>query len=82
MLRPSSGNSRRGFPVLVRGQLFYDNKHLVNSDPDDVKPRQPKRFSLWEIHPVTEFHVCVTVDNDCDPKDLAQWEPLENMEEN
>jgi hypothetical protein len=74
-------------PVFVRVSHptafnFYDNKRLVNSDPDDVKPKQPKRFSLWEIHPVIAFHVCVTADNDCDPKDLVQWQPLENVEEN
>jgi hypothetical protein len=59
--------ARQGLPVLVRGQLFYDNKHLVNSDPDDIKPRQPKRFSLWEIHPITEFYVCISEENKCDP---------------
>ena len=51
--------AREKRPVLVRGQLFYDNKHEGNDDPDDVKAGQPKPFSLWEIHPVTEFHVCM-----------------------
>jgi hypothetical protein len=53
--------------VTVRGQLFYDNKHLVNDDPDDVVPRQPKRHSLWEIHPVTEFLVCMSANKKCGP---------------
>jgi hypothetical protein len=72
--------AKKQLPVLVRGQFFYDNKHVVNSDPDDIKPGQPKRFSLWEIHPVTEFYVCLKVGTNCDPKDIAQWEPLEKVE--
>ena len=47
-------------PVIIRGQLFYDNKHEVNDDPDENKPGQPKRHSLWEIHPVTELLACPT----------------------
>ncbi len=28
--------------VLIRGQLLYDNMHLVNDDPDSVRGEQPK----------------------------------------
>jgi hypothetical protein len=64
--------------VTVRGQLFYDNKHLVNDDPDDVVPRQPKRHSLWEIHPVTEFLVCMSANKKCGPNS-QQWRKLEQV---
>ena len=74
------GVAREDLPVLVRGQLFYDNKHWVNSDPDDIKPKEPKRFSLWEIHPVTAFYVCTRGENECNPQDITQWEPLEKMD--
>jgi len=67
-------------PIIVRGRLFYDNKHKVNSDSEQDNG-QPKRFTLWEIHPVTEFHVCVRADRKCGdtlakPKD---WKRLEDF---
>ena len=63
--------ARDQLQVLVRGQLMYDNKHVVNKDPQNDN-RQPKRFSLWEVHPVTEFYVCRR--NSCASDDLTQWE--------
>lgn len=68
-------------PVVVRGQLFYDNKHRVNDDPDDVLGGEPKRASLWEIHPVTEFFVCIAVNKKCnvDRLNTKQWVRLENL---
>jgi hypothetical protein len=74
-LKRTARQSRR---VIVRGQLFYDNKHLVNDDPDDVVPRQPKLHSLWEIHPVTEFLVCMAANKKCGPKS-QQWRKLEQV---
>jgi len=44
--------------VRVRGQLFFDNHHYVNDDENKPMGGQPKRMSLWEIHPVTQFDVC------------------------
>lgn len=75
--------TREGRPVLVRGQLFYDNPHEVNDDPNDVKAGQPKRFSLWEVHPVTEFQVCMTASKKCDPKKVKepQWKRLEKVKD-
>ena len=72
--------AKNGVPVLVRGQLLYDNKHRVNDDPDKPLGRQPKRFSLWEVHPVTEFYSCDAPDKNCDPKDIAQWKLLGKVE--
>jgi hypothetical protein len=46
--------------VRVRGSLFYDNKHSINDDEDNPMGGQPPRFSLWEVHPITEFDVCTT----------------------
>ncbi len=61
--------------VLLIGGLTYDNEHLVNDNPASPKSGQPKRFSLWEIHPVTAFYVCPAGDG-CDPAQLGQWQTL------
>jgi len=60
--------------VLVVGGLTYDNEHLVNDDPAHPNGTQPKRISLWEIHPVTEFYVCET--EPCDPAQHTAWTTL------
>jgi hypothetical protein len=61
--------------VLVVGQLFYDEKHLVNDDPSIPRSGQPQRFSLFEIHPITAFMICQT-GNQCDANDPSGWTPL------
>jgi hypothetical protein len=73
--------AREERPVLVRGQLFYDNMHLVNDDPDDVAASEPKRFSLWEVHPVTQFLVCMMANKRCNRKNITsqQWKRLEQV---
>ena len=38
--------------VLAVGGLTYDNEHQVNSDKNHPRGPNPKRMSLWEIHPV------------------------------
>jgi hypothetical protein len=60
--------------VLVVGGLTYDNEHLVNDDSAHPKSGQPKRESLWEIHPITEFYVCDAAT--CDPANHAEWTTL------
>jgi hypothetical protein len=62
--------------VMVTGALFYDNFHLVNGDPNDPKRGQPRRFSLWEVHPITGFVVCTKLDNSCDPSQPSDWAPI------
>jgi hypothetical protein len=50
-----------GKPVRIKGQLFYDNSHTpctATSRPN------PKRASLWEIHPVYSIEVCQMSDLD------------------
>ena len=80
--RPAGWNSTTlnrlaGKQVLLVGGLTYDNEHVVNDNPASPKSGQPKRFSLWEIHPITEFYVCPAGDG-CDPAVLGQWTTLEN----
>jgi hypothetical protein len=65
-----------GSKVLVRGQLLYDNKHRVNDDPNDPQGTQPKRFTIWEIHPITAIFVCGLPTNDCDATKEADWLPV------
>lgn len=63
-----------GKRLLIRGGLFYDSIHIVNTREDPSS--QPKRFTLWEIHPITAVFVCKRADNNCDPETAADWDPL------
>ena len=64
----------RGKVLLIEGGLFYDNLHFVNSDPSNPVHNQPKRFSLWEIHPITSVKVCRNETADqCDPSRDSDW---------
>jgi hypothetical protein len=78
--RPSNWTSSdvetlRGKVLLIEGGLFYDNLHFANGDANNPIPDQPKRFSLWEIHPVTSVRVCkdATV-GQCDPDRASDWD--------
>jgi len=64
----------RGNVLLIEGGLFYDNLHFSNGDASNPLAGQPKRFSLWEIHPVTSVKVCKkkTVSR-CDPDRGSDW---------
>lgn len=63
--------------VLIDGQLFYDNLHNVNTEGKDNG--DPKRFSLFEVHPITKFMVCTAEGGACDPNNPDQWKPLEDV---
>jgi len=64
----------RGKVLLIEGGLFYDNLHFANGDENNPIPGQPKRFSLWEIHPVTSLKVCKkTTVSQCDPNRASNW---------
>ena len=60
--------------VWIEGNLFYDSVHRVNADPNNPIGGQPKRFSLWEVHPVTKFLVCEKAT--CNADDEQDWSPL------
>ncbi|HXB55417.1 MAG TPA: hypothetical protein VN461_11575 [Vicinamibacteria bacterium] len=62
-----------GTKLLVRGQLMYDNIHTVNDDPSHTQGGQPKRFTLWEVHPISAIFECAVPSNDCDPAREADW---------
>jgi hypothetical protein len=70
-------NERR--MVLITGQLLYDNLHRVRTDPEEPANGQPARFSLFEIHPITAFSVCLEADKQCDRTDATKWETLEKF---
>ena len=65
-----------GKPVRIRGQLFYDNSHTPCSGSS--RPN-PKRASLWEIHPVYSLDVCQlgSLDACRNSNNPADWVPLE-----
>lgn len=65
--------------VMVIGGLFYDNEHLVNTNPAKPLTGHSKRFSIWEIHPVTQFFVCSRVNNSCTKTSMNGWIPLESF---
>jgi Bacterial SH3 domain len=62
--------------VMATGGLLYDNLHRVNADPNHPQGGEPRRFSLWEIHPITQFMVCTKMDSSCDPSHAGDWTPL------
>jgi hypothetical protein len=43
--------------VRVTGQLFFDSSHVPCSQGKEVRTN-PRRISLWEIHPIYKFEVC------------------------
>ena len=65
---------KQGKCLLIRGGLFYDSIHVVNTDPNETG--QPKRFTVWELHPVTAVLVCAKPNNQCDVNTPADWQPL------
>ena len=57
--------------VLAFGSLTYDNEHILKHVNG-----QPKRMSLWELHPVLEFFVCPSGKH-CNEKDKTdKWQQL------
>jgi hypothetical protein len=65
-----------GHPIRVQGHLFYDGSHTpctASSRPN------PKRKSLWEVHPVYSFDVCSgSTIQECQSSS-AEWTPLEKV---
>ena len=67
--------------VLIAGALFFDNIHVVNRDPATPISNQPRRVSVWELHPVSHFFVCNKTNSKCNTNNLAEWTPLEDFVE-
>lgn len=57
--------------VRVTGQLFFDSSHFPCNYPG-ASESDPKRVSLWEIHPIYMFEVCP---GDCSSG--TGWVPLD-----
>ena len=80
--RPSSWTDKslmaiKQHPVKLRGPLFYDDAHTpctATSRPN------PKRASLWEIHPLYSIQVCRLLDLDqCrNSTNASDWVALED----
>ena len=65
-----------GHPIRVKGHLFYDGSHspcTATSRPN------PKRASLWEVHPVYSFEVCSQDSIAACQASTAEWTPLEKV---
>ncbi len=67
-LATASGKSM----VRVTGQLFFDSSHFPCENGQGLGSN-PKRTSLWEIHPIYKFDVCAA--GDCSAG--GQWTPLD-----
>lgn len=60
-------------PVRVTGHLFFDSSHVPCTRGQGA-PGNPKRFSLWEVHPIYKMEVCTdNCDGDGTWVDLADW---------
>jgi hypothetical protein len=68
---------QQGRLVMIAGAIFYDNAHVVNADRENPLQGQPRRFSLWEVHPITQFFFCVKASNNCNPNNASDWKALE-----
>ena len=71
---------REGKKVMVVGGLFYDNEHLIYNKPEPVLHGHSKRFTIWEIHPVTKFFICNRPDNSCNETSMNGWVALEKFQ--
>src|SRR5262249_42753876 len=68
-------NSAGKHPVRVRGPLFFDGAHTPCRGS---KRASPARQSVWEIHPVYSFDVCMkTSIEGCRYAGEDAWVPVE-----
>jgi hypothetical protein len=62
-------------PVRITGPLFFDSSHQPCRNG---KRPNPKRISVWEIHPIYQFEVCKDKTlTACDVRNASQWIPLD-----
>lgn len=66
--------ARAQLPVRVTGHLYFDSSHFPCANGQPAGAGNPKRISLWEVHPIYKFEVCTA---DCDGAGtwvtLDQW---------
>ncbi len=63
--------ARAKLEVRITGQLFFDSSHFSCQEGQGVR-ENPKRASLWEIHPIYKFEICK---GDCTSK--GEWISLD-----
>jgi hypothetical protein len=63
--------AKAGALVRITGQQFFDSSHVPCKNGAPVGSN-PKRVSLWEIHPIYAFEVCI---KKC--SGAGQWQSLE-----
>jgi len=68
--------AKANLPVRVTGQLYFDSSHFPCKGGVGVGAGNPKRKSLWEIHPIYKFEVCTA---DCDGE--GTWVTLDKWAE-
>jgi len=69
-------NATTGHPVRISGQLFFDGSHspcTATSRPN------PKRASVWEIHPVYSVEVCSQTTIAACQSSTAKWTRLSEL---
>ena len=65
------------YPLRITGQLFFDASHVPCKRLTPVGSN-PKRQSLWEIHPIYAIEVCSqTTLAACSADDDSVWTPLD-----
>jgi hypothetical protein len=71
------------YPVRVTGPLFFDDSHepcTISATGKITKTANPKRSSLWEIHPVYSLEICSNIDPaECDVNSTSKtvWIPYD-----
>ncbi|HEX7956877.1 MAG TPA: hypothetical protein VF508_08050 [Pyrinomonadaceae bacterium] len=64
--------ARAQLPVRVTGQLYFDSSHFPCANGQSAGAGNPKRVSLWEVHPIYKFEVCTA---GCDG--AGTWQTLD-----
>lgn len=77
-------NKALGHQVRVVGQLLIDSEHNMPSQncataKTTAQKQSCWRASVWELHPVERFQVCVKDTNDCASDDAANWVELDQL---
>lgn len=66
---PDALNQRNAHLYRFTGQLFFDASHR----PCSGGKGSPKRFSIWEVHPVYAVDVCTDRNNNCRVDSDENW---------